>query len=75
MTEEEEKFLRVFGERTRQLRKKAGYSSQDQFAYDAEIPRAQYARYEKGVNITLLSLRKILKFHNITLSEFFKGIE
>lgn len=75
MTKEEEKHLRLIGERIKQLRKKAGFSSQDKFAYDAEIPRTQYARYERGVNITQLSLRKIVKFHKITLAEFFKGIE
>ncbi len=71
MTKEEEKLLRAMGDRLRQLRKKAGFSSQDQFAYDNEIPRAQYARYEKGINITLLSLNKILKCHKMSLQEFF----
>jgi len=59
------------GERIRGLRKQAGFSSQDKFAYDSGIPRAQYARYEKGINITVLSLNKIIKFHKISLAEFF----
>ncbi len=59
------------GERIRSLRKDAGFSSQDKFAYDSGIPRAQYARYETGINITLLSLNKILKFHKVSLEEFF----
>lgn len=45
---------------------------QETFAYDAEIPRALYGKYEQGSNITIKSLRRILKFHNITFKEFFK---
>ncbi|MCG9879783.1 MAG: helix-turn-helix domain-containing protein [Bacteroidia bacterium] len=49
----------------------SGYTSQETFAYDAEIPRAQYGKYEKGTNLTLLSLYRILKFHKISFQEFF----
>ena len=59
------------GKRITALRKKAGYTSQETFAYDAEIPRALYGKYEKGSNITVSSLRRILKFHKITFSEFY----
>jgi hypothetical protein len=71
MTKEEEKLLRQMGKRIKDLRVNAGYSSQESFAYDASIPRAQYGRYEAGTNITILSLNKILKFHKITLEVFF----
>ena len=74
LSKEEEKLLRSLGTRIRELRIKAGYSNQEAFAYDAEIPRAQYARYEKGVNITILSLKKILRFHKISFEDFFKGV-
>ena len=74
--DEDKIFLNKLGERIKQLRIKAGYSSQENFAYDAEIPRAQYGRYEKGSNITLISLRKILKYHHLTLEQFFsEGFE
>ncbi len=76
MTKEEEKLLRLIGKRIRELRIDKGYSSQESFAYDANIPRAQYGRYEAGTNITILSLNKIIKFHKITLEEFFsQGFE
>jgi len=76
ITKEEERLLRAIGERIRELRKQAGFSSQDKFAYDSNIPRAQYARYEKGINITILSLNKIIKYHKISLEEFFnKGFD
>lgn len=64
------------GDRIRDLRKKAGYTSQETFAYDAEIPRALYGKYEKGSNITIASLYRILQFHEITFEEFFsKGFD
>lgn len=59
------------GERIKELRKKAGYTSQETFAYDAEIPRALYGRYEKGSNLTIASLLKITDFHKMTLEQFF----
>lgn len=62
---------KTIGERIRQLRIESGYTSQETFAYDAEIPRAQYGKYEKGSNLTLLSLYRILKFHKLTFQEFF----
>ena len=75
MTRDEEKYFASIGKKLRELRIKAGYSSQEGFAYAADIPRAQYARYEKGVNVTLLSFRKILRFHKLSHSDFFKGID
>jgi len=62
------------GKRIRELRIKAGFKSQEAFAHEAEIPRAQYGRYEAGTNITILSLNKILKFHKISPEKFFKNL-
>ena len=59
--------------RIKQLRLKAGYSAAEKFAYEHEISRAQYARYERGVDMQISSLLKILAAHNMTLQEFFKG--
>ncbi len=71
-TQEEKHIHKLLGKRIKELRKDAGYSSQETFAYDAEIPRALYGKYEQGSNITISSLRRILKFHNLTFKEFFK---
>ena len=75
MTKEDEKLFRTIGKRIRELRIKAGYKSQEAFAYEASIPRAQYGRYEKGVNITISSLKKVIKYHKISLADFFKDID
>ena len=67
----EEKLYKLIGKRILELRKQAGYTSQETFAYDAEIPRALYGRCEKGTNLTINSLYRILKYHNITFEKFF----
>lgn len=72
LSKEEKKLYKLLGSRITQLRKNAGYTSQETFAYDANVPRALYGRYEKGVNLTLFSLYRILKYHKITFEEFFK---
>lgn len=59
-------------QRIRQLRIDSGYSSYETFAFDKEINRVQYWRIENGENITIRTLLKILKIHNISLADFFK---
>ncbi|QOI98800.1 MAG: XRE family transcriptional regulator [Flammeovirgaceae bacterium] len=67
--------LRQIGEQLTELRKQAGYSSYETFAYDHDLPRMQYWRMEKGkVNITIKSLLKILAIHKIGLAEFFSSM-
>jgi transcriptional regulator with XRE-family HTH domain len=70
-----EKRLIKIGERLRELRKKAGYKSYENFAFDNEINRVQYGRMEKGANITLVSLLNVLDIHKITLEDFFMGLK
>jgi transcriptional regulator with XRE-family HTH domain len=61
-------------EKLRELRIKKGYSNHEFFAWDNEINRVQYWKVEKGSNITIKTLLKILDIHGISLSEFFKEI-
>jgi transcriptional regulator with XRE-family HTH domain len=72
---EEVIYLKKIGERLKYFRKKAGYSNYEYFAYDHNISRPQYGKYEAGANIQLNTLIKILKAMNISLEEFFKGID
>lgn len=66
-------YLKKIGERLKYFRKKAGYTNSDTFAYDNNISRPQYGKYEAGANIQLNTLIKILKLMNVTLEEFFQG--
>ena len=57
------------------LRKKKGYTSHEDFAFDHDIPRVQYWRIEKGkTNLTLKSLIRLLSIHKMTVEEFFLGL-
>lgn len=63
--------LESISKKLKYLRIKNGYSNYEDFSYDADIARAQYGKYEKGANILVTTLVKILKQHNMTLEEFF----
>ena len=68
-------FLNKIGDRVKYYRKEAGYSNYEYFAYENNISRPQYGKYEAGANIQLNTLYKILKALKVTPEEFFKGIE
>ncbi len=63
--------LLALANRIKDLRIKAGYTSYEVFAYEKNIPRAQYGRYEKGQNLTYLTLLKITEAFDISMEEFF----
>lgn len=61
-------------EKIKALRIQKGFTSYENFAFSHEINRVQYYRIEKGQNITLKTLIKVLKIHNLTLREFFSEL-
>lgn len=61
-------------QKLKQLRMDSGYTSYETFAYDKNLNRVQYWRIEKGQNITIKTLIKILDIHKISMEEFFKGL-
>lgn len=65
-------YLKKLGSRIKELRIKAGYSSYEFFAYDHNIQRAQWGRYENGQDLKFSSLVKVVEAFDLTLSEFFK---
>jgi len=77
MEDNEEKILlriEKVANKVKQLRKDAGFTSFQSFAFTYEINRVQYWRIESGKNITLKTLIKVLDIHKITLEEFFKDL-
>jgi transcriptional regulator with XRE-family HTH domain len=73
MVFDDDKILQQFGNRLKELRKAKGFSNYEQFAYTYNINRVQYGRYEKGCNISLKTLVKILSFHDMTITDFFSA--
>ena len=63
--------LKKLGERIKQLRIKMGYTSYEYFAYEHNISRAQFGRYEKGQDLRMSSLIKVVNAFGISLQEFF----
>jgi transcriptional regulator with XRE-family HTH domain len=62
----------VVGLRLAELREKKGYNTLKEFVEKYDLPQIQYWRMEKGkANITLKSLARILRVHNMSLQEFF----
>ncbi len=70
---EEDQVIKEIGERLTQLRKAKSISSED-FANQHDLGRVHYWRQEKGSNLTIKSLARLLKIHGISFEEFFKGM-
>lgn len=67
-----DKALKKIGSRLKSLRKAKGYSNPDKFAYENDLNRSQYGKYESGnTNLTIGTLINILNKLEIGLSEFF----
>lgn len=64
-------YQQQLGERIKALRLQRGYTSYEYFAYEHNISRAQFGRYEKGQDLRFSSLIKIIHAFGITIQEFF----
>jgi transcriptional regulator with XRE-family HTH domain len=61
------------GERLRELREKAGITSQEALAHEAGVHRTYVGRLERGESgVTLDSLAAILAALNVALADFFE---
>ena len=65
------KDLVKLGKRIRELRIKKGYTNYEYFAYEHNIPRSQFGRYESGEDLRYSSLLRVIKAFDMTLEEFF----
>jgi transcriptional regulator with XRE-family HTH domain len=74
LDKESEEIILLIAEKIKDLRLKAGFTSYETFAFTKDINRVQYYRIEKGQNITLKTLIKVLKIHNLTIQDFFKDL-
>ena len=63
--------LKQIAQKLKQLRLDKGYSSYESFAFDHDLPRVGYGRHEKGSNLTVTSLLRLLDIHQVSLADFF----
>lgn len=61
-------------DKIKQLRKDAGYTSYETFAFENDLPRQHYWQIEKGANITMNTLFRILDIHGLSVGEFMTTI-
>ncbi len=67
-----DKELIKLGNRIRQLRIEKGHTNYENFAFDNDISRSQYGRYEKGESdLQYLTLLRIVKALGMSMEEFF----
>jgi len=70
------KELAKLGKRIKQLRIERGYTNYENFAFDHDIARAQFGRYESGEDLRYLSLLKVARAFGISLKDLFsEGFE
>ena len=68
--------LKNLGKRIKQIRISKGYTSYDYFAYEHNISRAHFGRYERGEDLRFSTLAKIVSAFDMTFEEFFsEGFE
>lgn len=67
----EDIYLKKLGKRLKELRIKKGYTNYEYFAFENEIGRAQYGKYETGGNIQFDTLIRIIKALDISIKDFF----
>ena len=67
-------FFDFVSTRLKKFRVERGYTNYEHLAYDIGISRSQYGRCEKGANMKLSTLLKILNFLDLSIDEFFEGI-
>lgn len=63
--------LKKLADRIRSLRIKKGYSNYENFAFEHDIARAQYGKYEKGEDLRYSSLLKVIRALGVSVQEFF----
>jgi transcriptional regulator with XRE-family HTH domain len=67
--------LKRFGKHLTELRKRAGFTSQERFAYHCEMDRTYVGDVERGKrNVSLRNLERFALKLGMSLSELLKGL-
>jgi transcriptional regulator with XRE-family HTH domain len=71
LLDEQQRVIKKIGERLKALRLERGHSSYEIFAYENEIDRSQYGKYERGHDMRISTLVKLLTAFDIDIVDFF----
>jgi transcriptional regulator with XRE-family HTH domain len=66
--------LTIIADRLKELRKEKGYNNYEHIAFELSMSRSAYWRLESGENFSLKTLVRICKLLEITLADFFAGV-
>lgn len=66
--------LIAIANRLKELRKEKGFANYEHIAFELGMSRSAYWRLESGENFSLKTLVKICKLLEITLEQFFNGV-
>jgi transcriptional regulator with XRE-family HTH domain len=61
--------------RLKELRKSKGYNNYEHIAFELNMSRSAYWKLESGKNFEIKTLIKVCRLLEITLEDFFKGIQ
>jgi transcriptional regulator with XRE-family HTH domain len=61
--------------RLREVRKEKGHTSYEYFAYEYDLNKVTVGKAERGSDIKMSTLLKILEILDVSPSEFFKDIK
>lgn len=70
-----EEMLQKLGETLKTARRKKGFTSFEHFAYQMDIGRSLYAKYESGGDLRVSTLFRIIEGMDMKVSEFFRGFD
>ena len=71
LEDQQKKVFKQIGTRIKELRIKKGYTSYEDFAYEHNISRSQFGKYERGADMRTSSLAKVMAALDVTVKEFF----
>lgn len=71
LLDEQQRTIKRIGARLKELRQEKGHSSYEVFAFENDIDRSQYGKYERGADMRISSLVKVLRALDVTIEEFF----
>jgi len=61
--------------RLKELRKSKGYNNYEHIAFELNMSRSAYWKLESGKNFEIKTLIKVCRLLEITLEDFFSGIQ
>jgi DNA-binding XRE family transcriptional regulator len=70
-----EKEYKAIAMRLKELRKQKGFKNYEHIAFDLGMSRSSYWKLEQGANFEIKTLIKVCRLLDVTLEEFFQGIQ